>query len=127
MVLEAFLLIQMGFSGAVKSTESYNTHLFLEDNQAISIETVNSFPKQVNASYFLKELNFFPDSTFKSDTNKLQKGNPVVNDSITGVKVIKSVQKLSRKPKIESEIPVIEIASEPTKPEFILNLSLIHI
>ncbi len=117
------MLIQMGVSGTALSTESYNTHLFLEDNQAISSETLilSTIPEDRNKSYILTDLNFSPDSLIRSDTNKLQKVNPVVKDSITGVSVLNSAPKLSRKAKIVSELSMTEIASDPTKPEFILN------
>jgi hypothetical protein len=97
--------------------------LFPEDNQAISIESLNLFPIQEerNNSYFLTELNISPDSIIRSDTNKLLKGNPVIKDSITGFNVISASPKLSRKAKIESELPPTEIANERPKPDFILS------
>jgi len=121
MVLEAFLLIQMGFSGTLSGTETYKSLLFREDNQANSADIQYLFPvEKVEKSFcILTESSNSPDSIIKSDTNKILK--VTANDSIALTVSVVPVKKFNIKRLVETELPNTQTINEIATPEFILN------
>jgi hypothetical protein len=122
MILEAFLLIQMGGSGIVSGSGSMNSCLFREDNQFIPIEANTPFQlrEEENSSYLFTDHNISPDSIIKSDSNTIQKAGIVSKDSAV-VAGLPASNRTSRKVIIEPELPNVEPANDPVSPEFILN------